>query len=240
MTSKKKDVLQLDCWNCTEPVQMNSMKDAVNMGIAILELGKKLYPQEDKCIVLDIDGTVLTTDPRMDDKVFPDPEMFRLYKYAIDNGYSVYFVTARIDQLPVSPKQVFDNRTSTQAELLACGYNHYRGIYFRNDSFSKDENYSLYKWLSRKEITEKRGQKIMLNIGDHWEDIVMTPPFCKDKATEKQVKTVMDLDHKSIYFGQFPDFSLFSIKVPHEEYTRRILHRQAGSTQSSGFITIPN
>lgn len=128
-------------------------------------------------IVLDIDETSLSNWPVLqkgfDDK-FDDASVLyhqfvapalnptlALYRYAIDHGVSVFFITGRS----------FVDTKGTIKNLKQAGYTQWQALILRN----KDEGENtvlaeVYKTAHRKAIVES-GYDIVINVGDQWSDL---------------------------------------------------------------------
>jgi acid phosphatase len=85
---------------------------------------------------------------------------FRIYAKALEKGVAVFFITGRSEK----------SRAGTEKNLAAAGYAKYERLIMRDKSNLK-EPAGTYKALERKKI-ERRGYKIILNVGDQWSDLV--------------------------------------------------------------------
>jgi predicted secreted acid phosphatase len=137
---------------------------------------KSTHPQK-LAIVLDIDETCLSNYSYLIARDFADDKqkmhsawreakapaikpMLSLYRKALENHVSVFFVTAREKSFQ---KPTYEN-------LKSAGYQQWTGIYF------KPEHYDLpskipFKTEAREKITQK-GYTVIASIGDQMSDLV--------------------------------------------------------------------
>lgn len=92
-------------------------------------------------------------------------EIYSIYKYAVDHGITIFFITARVD----SPSA----REKTEFDLRRLGYDKYKALYLRPplEIYNSRKGIALFKSSTRKFITEKMGYHILKNYGDKWQDI---------------------------------------------------------------------
>ena len=127
---------------------------------------KRYYPHP--AIVLDIDQTVLIYTANVNGQIknFDPPlrneAIYKLYQYAVMNGISVFFITARDISM----------QKETSNDLLRAGYSIMNGL------FLKPKNIMIgvlqigqFKTNIRQKIT-KAGYSILLNIGDQDQDLI--------------------------------------------------------------------
>lgn len=151
--------------------QINSIADE-----ALLRLDDDLGTSRRPAIVLDIDDTALSTfavqrrlgfgwvpslwDEWVASGVAPaHPGVLALYRYALERGVAVFFVTGRREHL----------REPTVRQLRAAGYGRWVQLYLKPDDYDQD-SVVPYKSGARREI-EEQGFDILLNVGDQWSDL---------------------------------------------------------------------
>jgi len=119
-------------------------------------------------IVLDIDGTSVYNYNTEDEtsafyqKHRCNKEMYAIYRWALEHGVAVFFVTAR----PILP----GNREYTVADLHKSGYTDWEELIMRPASDTGD-NYSAYKQAARLRIS--RGYELLMNFGDTFKDMTV-------------------------------------------------------------------
>ena len=83
----------------------------------------------------------------------------KLYRFAKESGVSIFFITARPEEL----------RLITEANLKKVGFTEWVKIYLKPDKYDK-KSVIPYKSSTRKSI-EDEGYDIIVNIGDQWSDL---------------------------------------------------------------------
>lgn len=83
----------------------------------------------------------------------------KLFKFAKENGVSVFFITGRSEEL----------RIITEANLVKAGYTKWVKLFLKPSDY-KQESVIPYKSSARKSI-EGDGYDIVVNIGDQWSDL---------------------------------------------------------------------
>ena len=175
-------------------------------------------------VVLDIDDTALTF--RNGD--YNDPVTIKsikeVYDLAIKKGFPVYFVTARLDTHVVENGKIVQNRDITHRELNHLGYTEYENLFLMPQTATRDgKGISEYKAKARNQIVkESRIDRIVLNIGDRWADLLLFPDGDRDdgKISAHKAKTgtlanelLSRFDSAKYYVGTLPDVSGISIKL---------------------------
>lgn len=89
----------------------------------------------------------------------PIKPTLKLFKLAIHNNVSVFFITGRNESI----------RTATISNLNNAGYSGWKGLYFKPSTY-QGSSVVAYKSGVRKKITEE-GYDIILNIGDQRSDL---------------------------------------------------------------------
>ncbi|MBM4266130.1 MAG: acid phosphatase [Deltaproteobacteria bacterium] len=127
-------------------------------------------------LVLDIDDTALSTFAIQLQQEFgfvpeywdqwvreaiapPNVGVLALYRHAVERGVAVFFVTGRRERL----------RDATERQLRSAGYDQWRGLVLKPNGYAKP-SVVPYKSAARREI-EKRGYRIVVNVGDQWSDL---------------------------------------------------------------------
>ncbi len=139
---------------------------------------KTLLPVGDKklALVFDIDETCLSNWPfilrndfgynryrfrawEMLGKAPAIPAMRTAYQFAVDNGFSIFFITGRREAI----------KCSTKRNLMRQGFKQWNQLYCKPDNYS---GYSAidYKQKARADIV-KQGYTIVANIGDQQSDL---------------------------------------------------------------------
>jgi acid phosphatase len=161
---------QSDITNITNQAQTYILK-------RVNENKASAHPQK-LAIILDIDETSVSNYEKMSARRFISPTMeqlrkeilegnapvisstLMLYREAIKNGVSVFFVTGRWEFA----------RAATEKNLKLAGYQGWKELHLRPDNYSQ-HSIVAFKAGIRKAITEK-GYKIIASIGDQKSDIL--------------------------------------------------------------------
>jgi predicted secreted acid phosphatase len=167
--------------------RVDNIKDVMSWSMSYLSATYQLSRKPRKpCIVLDIDGTILSNIGR--DKIACSLHMKKLVNECTKNGIVIYAVTARTEST--------QSRRKTNAQLLECGVN-VRELFMRPEK----ADYASYKWQCRK-LIRSAGFDILLSIGDQWADLTLQPPA--------------KLSNSDFYVGQLVDDGDFGVKLPSE------------------------
>ena len=83
----------------------------------------------------------------------------KLYKYAKQNGVTVFFITGRPEGL----------RLITEANLKKAGFSEWEKLFLKPEKYEQ-KSVIPYKSGARKSI-EEEGYTIVVNIGDQWSDL---------------------------------------------------------------------
>lgn len=141
-----------------------------------LERNKKSDKPKKFAIVLDIDETALSNYSNMLDMNFggtlnqireveangTDPAIsptLELYRYAKANNVAVFFITGR----------TVPYRAITEKNLVNAGYKNWDGLSFKEES-DKEKSIAPYK-IHTRNLIEKQGYDIVLNVGDQQSDL---------------------------------------------------------------------
>jgi hypothetical protein len=163
-----------------------------------------LYDTQHLAIVFDIDDTVLTY--LANDMVHGSKLLQQFYEEARKLGYSVYFVTARPD--------IENNLESTMKELQSLGFKNPNGLFLLPLSLFKRTSSSaaFYKYQTRLGIEMNFSKRIILNIGNIWEDLTCFYPYCMHRWGQKLKKR---FSPDAYYIVEIPrEVSVVSIKLP--------------------------
>ena len=87
------------------------------------------------------------------------PATLTLYKYAINHGVAVFFVTGRREY----------ERAETARNLRTVGYHHWKGLFLEPNDYDKTSAVS-FKVAQRKKIV-KMGYDVVENVGDQYSDL---------------------------------------------------------------------
>jgi hypothetical protein len=214
----------------TTPHLMTNMSEAVKECLAILECHRNI---QRRAIVLDIDGTAIfhsMTPQGVELEVVRNEFIYQVYTRALELGFKVFFVTARIDLITetaavgrrkkksVEPATtVFCNHENTIQELHRAQFSQFEGVYMRNASYEQDPCYSLYKWECRG-LIEAQGYVIVLNAGDQWADSMKLEPWIATDQERTNFSSTQSFKDTDIVLGHYPgNHTLFSLKLPAEE-----------------------
>ena len=181
-------------------------------------------------LILDIDGTSLKQIGGRSLNSRPISPVKLLYQTALRLGYQVFFVTARPAQYKDERGRTRDNAEETIAELAKLGYTQFSGIFFRTEQYLRDDKYDHYKLQCRRRVENEHQCRIVLNIGDNWEDMtpITDPPPRKnfrETLSPGQIRCLSFIRalptklerNQAIYLWHYPDsHSLFSLKLPQE------------------------
>ncbi len=137
---------------------------------------KRIKHPQRLAIVFDIDETVLTNYPDMvrlnfggtlqeidqlesqgHDPAIPATQV--LYRYAIQHGVAVFFITGRKEY----------ERAATARNLAKVGFERYAGLYLKQNNY-RGKSAATYKIAQRIKI-EKMGYDIVENVGDQKSDL---------------------------------------------------------------------
>ncbi len=141
-----------------------------------IQSNKLLTRPKKLAVVLDIDETSLSNYPYMKKLDFgidspllssmifesEDPPIkptLELFKYALQNHISIFFVTGRYEKM----------RTMTINNLKTAGYTGWTALFLKPSSYHQNSAIP-YKTSVRKKITDE-GYDIVLNIGDQKSDL---------------------------------------------------------------------
>lgn len=147
----------------------------VYMAERVKEDASTLHPQR-LALVLDIDDTSLSNYPGLklaqfggtleDQQKWVEqgidpviPETYALYKEALQDYVTVFFITGRDESL----------RAATIKNLKAAGYTTYAALYMR--PHGNTEEAGAYKTAIRAQIEQKQGFDIIENVGDQYSDL---------------------------------------------------------------------
>jgi predicted secreted acid phosphatase len=92
------------------------------------------------------------------------PGTLRLFREAENDKVTVFFITGRPER----------QRTDTEANLRAVGYDHWEKVYLRPEDHPTNQTVSEYKSGERGKIAAM-GYRILLNVGDQMSDLVGNP-----------------------------------------------------------------
>ena len=140
-----------------------------------LEQNLERYRESNPALVLDIDETSISNLPYLLDNDFgyvpapwqawvkgdeaaPFSATLKLYRWARDNGVSVFFVTSRPET----------DREATERLLRRTGYSDIAGLYLK--PLGEKATSAAYKAAQRRKITDA-GYRIVVNLGDQWTDL---------------------------------------------------------------------
>jgi len=158
------------------------LKHQAEVAIRFLEESAATAKPGDKlAIVLDIDETSLSNwavEIRDDFAYVPTdsnlcvalrcgkaiPSTLRIFKEAVAAKIAVFFITGRPE----------GQRTDTEANLKAEGYDHWDGLSLRPEDHPKTQTVSDYKSGERGKIVAS-GYRIVLNVGDQLSDLAGDP-----------------------------------------------------------------
>jgi predicted secreted acid phosphatase len=167
--------------------RVSNIRDVMSWSMAYLSATYQLSRKPRRpCIVLDIDGTILSNVGR--DQIVCSLHMKKLVNECTKTGIVIYAVTARTESAT--------SRRKTTAQLLECGVK-------VQELFMRPENadYASYKWQCRK-LIRSAGFDILLSIGDQWADLTLHQPTT--------------LSNTDFYVGQLVDDGDYGVKLPSE------------------------
>lgn len=118
---------------------------------------------ENPAVVFDIDGTLISINGRRIE------EVYNLYLYCKQKGYSIFIITARPDIVSI--------RKLTEIQLQNCNIS-YKQLFMKPALFLDN---GFFKSEIRRSI-EKSGYKIILNVGDLNSDHVGYPSMLNCKG----------------------------------------------------------
>ena len=130
----------------------------------IVKTLKRADPRQ-HVIVFDIDATVLYNTDDNECGAIPNFKVQPIYDYAEKNGIPIYFVTARIG----TP----GNREATKRQLKCMGFFTYEDLYMRGADVRTASQVAAFKAQSRKDIEQRTGKRVLLNMGDQWSDVMV-------------------------------------------------------------------
>lgn len=128
-------------------------------------------------VVFDIDATVLYNTDDNECGAVPNFKVQPIYDYAEKKGVPIYFVTARIG----TP----GNREATQRQLRCMGFFTYEDLYMRGADVRTASQVAAFKAQSRRDIEQRTGKKVLLNVGDQWSDVVVGSASTYDSLEEQ-------------------------------------------------------
>lgn len=142
-----------------------------------IELNRQSHHPKRLALVLDIDETTISnykflheegfgTNDKAFDRYLPKVNkqplkpMLNLYKFAKNNGVSVFFVTGRREKF----------QEPTTKSLVQAGYEKWDGLYFKPQDYQKS-SIIPFKSEMRKEIS-RQGYEVVASIGDQMSDLL--------------------------------------------------------------------
>ena len=171
-----------------------------------LKSQRKEWPRDKLAVVFDIDETVVyrvahsATDER-----YAHPAMLDIYKLALELGYHIFFITARID--------VPSSRKETVKELRSLGFKKYDGLFMMPEMFLETQEFSLYKWRARQRILEGKFH-IVLNSGDQWHDLLLIDPHAFVQNESVKFAQKMPTNEYIIFQPDPTNASWYAVKFP--------------------------
>jgi len=154
-------------------------------------------------VIFDVDETLYFPCPCQHPS--PPPDVLRLYHEALQHGFQIYFITARI--------HTEVNREQTWNLLHAMGFTKFKGLFLMPEEYLTYPNASSYKALLRDAI-QREGVNIVLNLGNRFQDLMLLPPFQIDEEAHETRKELLLLPNNRFFILQVPDVSWVSIKFP--------------------------
>lgn len=155
---------------------------------------KALYTlhYECNCAVFDIDDTIIKSTSPENHPELVDPGILQLYYLLLGRGWHIFFITARTEDPDV--------RKFTENQLTKLGFHVHNNVASLGDTYSNrtgvsnlilmpestdlsaDEcNFSYYKYYARR-LLRAIGYVIGINIGDNYNDLLITPPWIYDST----------------------------------------------------------
>jgi predicted secreted acid phosphatase len=140
--------------------QVDNIRDVMSWAMAYISATYQLPRMPRRpCIVLDIDGTILSN---LDRKRFVcSLHMKKLVDECKKHGIVIFAVTARTESST--------SRIRTNTQLLECNVQ-VQELFMR----PQHSEYASYKWHCRRLIREA-GFDILLSVGDQWADLTRSP-----------------------------------------------------------------
>lgn len=202
-----------------EKQKPNSATEKSKVDSYMRQVLKNISPQalytlhyESNCAVFDIDDTIIKSTSPESRPELVDPAILQLYYLLLGRGWHIFFVTARTEDPEV--------RDFTEKQLAKLGFhvNNNLGPSYGSKAvisnlilmpeatdLSADEcNFSYYKYYARRKLRE-RGYKIGINIGDNYNDLLITPPWIYDSTlaydTSGPHGCMMNTIQQFIFFG---------------------------------------
>lgn len=199
-------------------ISFPSMKKCFEWAKDYLKIMNPLIPKGNAAVVFDIDETMLRNRMAKNDHQLTDlgsrtikiKPALDLYKLCLENNVDVYFVTARPDAPSYDPKtgKEISNRDFTIQELCKIGVNRYKQLFMMSE---RERNQAKFKYYARKNIVQKYGKHIILNVGDKWTDL--TYPRTRE-TKEKVTELIRDTRKDRCYAVKLDDFAMMSLKLP--------------------------
>jgi predicted secreted acid phosphatase len=167
-------------------------QDAIEQ-LRVLTEGRRLRKQP--AVVFDIDQTAFlynvhvydpwTKQHRRHDfhEAVRNEEIYSIYRYAIEHGMAIFFITAR--------QEAGDSRQRTLHDLERLGYGQMSGLFLRPDvqEYRGRRGVARYKSNVRRWLWE-HGYSILLNAGDKWQDL--HGGYAKIKLRLPDIPTVVE------------------------------------------------
>lgn len=135
--------------------------------------------------IFDIDDTIIKSPPEDKDPGFVvnpklvDSTVSKMYGYLCGIGWKIFFITARTEHPKI--------RKWTEDQLDFLGFDKRDGLFLmpENTNLGTDNsNFSYYKYLTRRRL-KAAGCVIGINIGDSFNDLLITPPWNYNAYTAK-------------------------------------------------------
>ena len=153
-------------------------------------------------IVVDIDETCLINESDDSDKFRVNRPVFDAVKQLVDEGCTLFAVTARTD----SPATQIYARNQLERVLK---YPKFEKIYAFPESRASEGTASLFKSDARRDIAAD--YNVLLNVGDQASDMMVMPPAAPggDAFAKRNFKP-----HKCYVLTVPGDVSVMSVKLP--------------------------
>ena len=147
---------------CSEVLRLSM--DPAGVNLLVLRMLEHVDPKK-FVVTFDIDATVLKEDARAKSGVQRNHPIGQIYDVCTRRGIGVYFITAR--------PRVPGNEKATREQLAALGYTKFEEpLYMRPNSLDTWLKIAQFKFKCRREILEKTGKDIFINVGDSLTDVV--------------------------------------------------------------------
>jgi hypothetical protein len=125
-------------------------------------------------------------------------------------GFEIYFVTSRVHN------EI--NSYNTWHLLKLMGFHTFQGLFLMPPEYMAGNNPSPFKFSLRQKFANE-GSHVVLNIGNHWYDLMLLEPYRLDDEAQLHRNQLLHMNPNTFIIAKMPDVAWMSIKLPSEGCT---------------------